>query len=426
MNKNNNLVPKLRFPEFVNEEEWDNCQLQNIVVEFIVPMRDKPKDLTGEIPWCRIEDFNGMYLSGSKTKQGVSRSTIKEMNLKVYPVNTLLVSCSADLGRCAITIKELITNQTFIGLVPNIDKTKVEFLYYLMINNKDRLNALSSGTTISYLSRQQFENLKVKIPNVVEQQKIASCLSSLDELIAAHTDKLEALKDHKKGLMQQLFPAEGETVPKLRFKEFENDGEWVEKTIGDFIKSHKGGAPLTPSDFVTMSESEVIPKKAIGEGMWLKIEAPVYCSEKFYKNNEQSIVDNTYLITTLRDLVPSGPNIGYIVKYNNSKKYILAQGVYGLKIKNNLFPDFLIHFSNTKKYRKMVNKIMVGSTQVHIRNGEFFKVKLNIPVNLIEQQKIANFLSSIDDEIAAQAQKIDRLKEHKKGLMQGLFPVINE
>lgn len=426
MNKQTNkLIPELRFPEFLDKGEWVIKSLDKVVDDFIVPMRDKPKKLDGEIPWCRIEDFDGMYLSCSKSNQGVSVETVKEMNLKVYPVNTLLVSCSADLGRCAITQKALVTNQTFIGLVPDMEKVNTVYLYYVLSNSRNELNARSSGTTISYLSRQQFEKFEIIIPKPKEQQKIASCLSSLDEEITAQYQKLDALKTHKKGLMQNLFPQEGETVPKYRFPEFVKDGEWVAKSLGDFIKSHKGGASLTPSDFVTNSIYEIIPKKAIAEGMWLNIENPTYCTEEFYYNNKQSVVDKTYLITTLRDLVPTGPNIGHIVKYNNGKKYILAQGVYGIKLRDTLISDFLIHFSNTNKYRKLVNAIMVGSTQVHIRNGDFFKIPIYVPSRKEEQQKIADCLSTLEILITAQVEKIEQLKLHKKGLMQGLFPKVN-
>jgi len=204
-------VPKLRFKEFEKDGEWEEKLLDEIVNEFIVPMRNKPQKLDGEIPWCRIEDFNGIYLSESKSNQGVTLETVKDMNLKIYPINTLLVSCSADLGRCAITKQPLITNQTFIGLVPDFNKVDVLYLYYVMTNSSNELNAKSSGTTISYLSRQQFEKFKIFLPpknknNNREQQKIASCLSSLDELIVAQTEKIEQLKLHKKGLMQGLFP----------------------------------------------------------------------------------------------------------------------------------------------------------------------------------------------------------------------------
>jgi type I restriction enzyme S subunit len=217
------------------------------------------------------------------------------------------------------------------------------------------------------------------------------------------------------------------TIPQLRFPEFKDAEEWGTFSIGDYIESYRGGAPLTPADFVPYSDYEVIPKKAINEGSWLKMdkENPTYCTEHFYFDNQESVVDSTYLITTLRDLVPSGPNIGYIVKYIGNKKYILAQGVYGLKPKETIIPDFLIHFSNTIRYRKLVNSIMVGSTQVHIRNGDFLKLPINIPLQN-EQQKIADSLSSLDDFISAQSQKLETLKAHKKGLMQQLFPVEGE
>lgn len=214
-------------------------------------------------------------------------------------------------------------------------------------------------------------------------------------------------------------------LPRLRFPEFQED--WKIAKIGDFVESYKGGAPLTPSDFVPYSDYEVIPKKAISEDMWLKIdiEKPTYCKENFYKENPQSVVDNTYLITTLRDLVPSGPSIGYIVKYKSNKKYILAQGVYGLKPKKTINSDFLIHFSKTGKYRKMMQSVMVGSTQVHIRNSDYLDLPIYVPI-LAEQQKIADCLTSLDEIITAQSQKVDALQVYKKGLMQNLFPAEGE
>ena len=220
---------------------------------------------------------------------------------------------------------------------------------------------------------------------------------------------------------------ENNKVPRLRFPEFRGVGDWEPHKINDFIESYKGGASLTPKDFELKSDCEVIPKKAICAGGWLKINAEdvTYCSEVFFKKNKQSVVDSTYLITTLRDLVPSGPSIGHIVKYTENKKYILAQGVYGLKPKKLFSSDFLIHFSNTGQYRKLVNSVMVGSTQVHIRNGDFLQLPIYAP-SPREQQKIADCLSSLDDLITAQTQKLAHLKTHKKGLMQQLFPAEGE
>ncbi|MGP2655575.1 restriction endonuclease subunit S [Malaciobacter sp. WC5094] len=184
---------------------WEEKKLKSFILNFIVPMRDKPKDLTGNIPWCRIEDFDGKYLFNSKSKQGVSNTVVEKMNLKIYPINTLLVSCSADLGRCAIVKKELITNQTFIGLVPNQNLVDVEFLYYIMKLSSNRLSALSSGTTIAYLSRKEFENFKTRLPSLEEQTKIANFLSSIDTKIEQNQKALEKIKEFKKALLQQMF-----------------------------------------------------------------------------------------------------------------------------------------------------------------------------------------------------------------------------
>lgn len=183
---------------------WDVVQLKRIISEFIVPMRDKPTALTGPIPWCRIEDFDGKYLKKSLSNQGVDLNTVSKMNLKIFPVNTLLVSCSANLGRCAIVKQKLVTNQTFIGLVPS-DRIDVEFLYYKMSREDKNLNNMATGTTISYLSREQFENYEILIPtSKAEQTAISNILSDCDSEIAALEEKRDKYKEIKQGMMQQL------------------------------------------------------------------------------------------------------------------------------------------------------------------------------------------------------------------------------
>jgi type I restriction enzyme S subunit len=198
---------EIRFKDEDGKEfpEWEEKILSEIISNFIVPMRDKPKELDGGIPWCRIEDFVGKYLEKSKSNQGVSVDTVKMMNLKIFPINTLLVSCSANLGFCAIVKTPLITNQTFIGLVPNMALIDVEFLYYTMRLSARKLNTLSSGTTISYLSREQFEKFSISVPSILEQKKIAAFLSSIDDKIEKNKEQIRKTELWKKGLLQQMF-----------------------------------------------------------------------------------------------------------------------------------------------------------------------------------------------------------------------------
>ena len=156
-------------------DAWELAKLGDRSTLF-VPMRDKPKKFDGDIPWLRIEDFDGKYVTHSKSNQKVSLETIKEMKLRVYPVGTVLCSCSATIGAYAITARELITNQTFIGIYPNNDLDK-EFLYYYLNTQTNNLIKIGSGTTILYISREKFEEFPIILPPLQEQQKIASILS---------------------------------------------------------------------------------------------------------------------------------------------------------------------------------------------------------------------------------------------------------
>lgn len=197
------LTGKRRLPGFSGE--WETRQLKSVVRDFIVPMRDKPKIFSGQIPWCRIEDFDGKYLTESKSGQHVEDSTVRGMNLKVYPTGTLLVSCSADLGHCAIVGCPLVSNQTFIGLVVDASLASNEFFYYYMTFKADELNNLSSGTTISYLSREKFELFDVRIPpNKKEQTAIATILSDMDADLETLEQKRDKTKAIKQGMMQEL------------------------------------------------------------------------------------------------------------------------------------------------------------------------------------------------------------------------------
>ena len=197
------LTGKKRLPGFSGE--WEASPLRRFVRQFIVPMRDKPKRFAGDIPWCRIEDFDDMYLTGSKSGQCVDVETIHAMNLKVYPAGTLLVSCSADLGRCAIVAHPLVSNQTFIGLELDETVSSNLFFYYFMTSRAEELNNLSSGTTISYLSREQFEEFIVFVPlDRQEQTAIAAILSNMDAEIAALEARLAKARQLKQGMMQEL------------------------------------------------------------------------------------------------------------------------------------------------------------------------------------------------------------------------------
>lgn len=185
--------------------EWD---VLNLVAHtsMLTPMRDRPENLDGPIPWVRIEDFEGKYIESSKAGLGVSMKTVKEMNLKVYPVGTILCTSSCIMGKCAIVSRELVSNQRFIGIIPDqtTDKT---YLYYLMTSNAERMNFLSTDALQANLSRSAFEHLKVQFPPYSEQQEIAAYLDDkcekIDELILKKQQYLTEIENYKKSLIYE-------------------------------------------------------------------------------------------------------------------------------------------------------------------------------------------------------------------------------
>lgn len=185
--------------------EWE---VLNLVAHtsMLTPMRDRPENLGGSIPWVRIEDFDGKYIEASKAGLGVSMETVKEMNLKVYPVGTVLCTSSCIMGKCAIASRELVSNQRFIGIIPDrtTDRT---YLYYLMTSNAERMNFLSTGALQANLSRSAFEHLKVQFPPYSEQQEIAAYLDDkcerIDALISKKQQYLTEIENYKKSLIYE-------------------------------------------------------------------------------------------------------------------------------------------------------------------------------------------------------------------------------
>lgn len=186
---------------------WQTVRL-GWVAETIVPQRDKPVDLSGPIPWLRIEDFNGKYLGTSKSGQGVTEAQVARMPLRVFPKNTVVCSCSCTMGATAIAANDLVTNQTFIGLVPDKAAIIPDFLFYVMQAMQERLQSQASGAIQQYLSRDEFRNLRFALPPLDEQRRIAEFLDDqvarIDEIVAARSAQRTLLAEEYSVVMRQL------------------------------------------------------------------------------------------------------------------------------------------------------------------------------------------------------------------------------
>ena len=197
---------------------------------------------------------------------------------------------------------------------------------------------------------------------------------------------------------------------------------WSLEKFGNLITDKKGGASIKPSQF-SDSGISVIPKGGVVRGGFLKIEKKdiQYCPIEFLSSHKSNCVDQNFLVVVLRDLVPSGPNLGLIIKIPVRDNYILAQGTYGFRtISNKCNKSYLVHYSNSDSYRILMQKNMVGSTQVFIRSSRLWELEIPLPP-LPEQKAIAQVLSDTDALIQALQEKINKKRAIKQGAMQQLL-----
>jgi type I restriction enzyme S subunit len=250
------------------------------------------------------------------------------------------------------------------------------------------------------------------LPYPAEQQKIAECLSSVDELLAAQALKVDALKTHKKGLMQQLFPREGETQPRLRFSEFQNAGEWAVRTMGGLASFSSGG---TPSKDNPKYWNGSIPWVSASSMYDLVIERADYYVTPLAIGNGTRIAKKGAILILVRGsmLFKRVPICiaGVDVAFN--------QDVKALDVEASIDTGFLLYQLSAFQARFPINETGIGAGKIELEHLKGFE--LFIP-DTHEQHRIASCLSRLDALITAETQKHEALKSLKKGLMQQLFP----
>lgn len=284
---------------------------------------------------------------------------------------------------------------------------------------EDFVSEKGDGSVRVRIYYKDLARLKLALPSFPEQQKIADCLNSVDALIAAQGLKVDALKAHKKGLMQQLFPhpervkngikIPAETQPRLRFPEFEGAREWEPRTVGSVCTSFSGGTPNTSNPEFYGGDIPFIRSAEIG-----KETTELFLTRTGLENSAAKLVKKGDVLVALYGANSGDVAIGRIAGAINQAILCLRPSGNGA---------FLSHFLTHRKDWIITKYIQGGQGNL---SGEIVKsIGLVFP-SPTEQHRIAAFLTSLDDFIAAETRKLDTIKTHKKGLMQQLFPQIVE
>ncbi len=388
------LTPKVRFPEF-RGQKWVKRPLEDVA-----PFQrgfDLPSDLVrpGKIPVVYSNGVQKYHDVGMATAPGLvtGRSgTIGKLHFiedgDYWPHNTSL----------------WVTD--FKGNVPR-------FIYYLY--DSIGMGRFASGSGVPTLNRNDVHAFCSPIPeSPAEQHRIASCLSSLDDLIAAERQKLDALKDHKQGLMQHLFPREGEPRPRLRFPEFRDAREWDATMLGVLSEVVRGGSPRPIDGFLTTA----------ADGLnWLKI-GDVDKEAKYVTRTAEKVrreaLSKTRVVSPGDLILSNSMSFGrpYILQIETC----IHDGWIAItRIATQADRDFLFYLIASPGSQGYFVDNAAGSGVQNLNADIIKALPVCLPA-LAEQHRIASCLSSLDDLIATQRDKLEVLKTHKKGLMQQLFP----
>lgn len=402
------VVPALRFPEFRWMNEWEENKLNSLC--YIINGK------------CNAQD----HVEGGKYPLFDRSAIVKYSNDYLYDCEAIIIPGEGVKFAPKYYIGKFNLHQRAYALKDF--SCNGRFLFYCMEYYSGLLAIKAVKSTVLSLRLPILQNFLLYIPNNnAEQQKIANCLSSLDELIEATAQKVEALKEHKKGLMQRLFPAEGKNVPDLRFPEFQGASAWEEKRLGDVveIKGRIGFRGYTTKDIVEQGDGAIsLSPTNIADNGILNFEKSTYISWEKYEESPEIQLKKGYIV-----LVKTGSSYGKsaLVKELPTKTTVNPQIVV-LKPEEGINEHFISALISHSMVQRQIKCAVVGGAIPTLSQESISKFDILYPKKTShkpsEQEKIADCLSSLDELIEATSRKVEILKEHKKGLMQQLFPKI--
>lgn len=407
-NDDKKYIPALRFPEFLNDEKWKIVN-GNELFESIV---NKKHD--SNLPVLAITQENGA-VPRDTINYNVIVSDKSIEGYKVVEIGDFIISLRSFQGGIEYSRYKGICSPAYIILRKRSDNICNDFYRFYfkshqyIQNLNSKIEGIRDGKMISY---KQFSDIKIPFPHPIEQKKVADCLSSLDKHIDATKLRLEQLKEHKKGLMQRLFPAKGKTIPELRFSEFQNDDEWKSVSLGDIttVVNKRNKSNRTLPVYSINNINGFVPQSIQFEGM--DSEARGYDITAYKIVGRHTFAYN-----------PARINVGSI-GYSGELKDILISSLYVcFKTIDDIDDNFLMCYFNSYLFNQAVESNVEGGIRSYLFYENFSRIKLIIPT-LNEQKRIASFIMGINNIIKETETKITLLETYKKGLQQQLFPRI--
>ncbi|WP_261698049.1 restriction endonuclease subunit S [Staphylococcus equorum] len=408
-------IPELRFPEF--SSEWIEKRLGDIG-EFKNGLNKDKTEFGFGVPFVNLNDvFSNIPI----VKENLSLVNANDKEIKDYNLvqgDTLFIRSSVKPSGVGLT--KVIINNDFINTVysgfliryRNFEKYNIDnnFKKYIFNSKSVRKQVIRQSTSSANtnINQEELKLIKINMPPTVEQQKIGEFFSKLDRQIELEEQKLEKLEEQKKGYMQKIFSQE------LRFKDENGNDypEWKEEKLNNVLEKIIDNRGKTPENNAT----EIYPILEVNSlgNYYPKYKKVVkFVSEETYKTwFREHLKVNDVLFSTVG-------NTG-IVSLMDNNKAVIAQNIVGLRLNYENEAAFLYYLLSYWENQKKVKQIQMGAVQPSVKVSQFKYLKFFFPVK-DEQRKISVFLTKFDKVFENQSNKIEILKERKKGFLQKMF-----
>ncbi len=387
-------------------KRYDFGALATKIVGGGTPSRKVPEYWNGKIPWATVKDLTGTYLT--ETEESISEKGLAESASNLIPTQTVIIATRMALGKAVVYDKDVAINQDLKAVFPkkNLDW---QYLLHWYQSRAKYIESMGSGSTVKGVRLEDLKIIPIILPPLPEQKKIASILTSVDDVIEKTEAQTSKLQDLKKGMMTELLT---KGIGHTEFKDSpigKIPVSWKRHDLGELISKIIGGG--TPS--------RKVPEYWNGKIPWATIKDLTETYPKFTEEN----ISKKGLVESASNLIPANTIIiatrmalGKVVVFD--KDVAINQDLKAIFPKKNLNNEFLLHWYQSQS--NYIDSMGSGSTVKGIRLEDLKQIPINLPP-LSEQKEIASILTSIGNNIESKQNKLTQIKSLKKALMNDLL-----
>lgn len=340
--------------------------------------------------------------------------------IKLQKGDIVIAMSGATTGKVAIVRddKTYYQNQR-VGKFSRTGKVNYSYLSTIVSSEKfiRELYKLLTASAQPNASPSDIDSISIPLPKQEkEQEAIASYFNNLDNLIHTSTKEIELLKQTKQGCLQSMFPQEGETTPRVRFKGFTD--EWSVVKMGDVCTTYSGLSGKTKDDFGRGDSKYITFLNVLNNA---SIDTSILENVQVNIGERQNAVHKGDILFNTSSETPEEVGLCSVMESDLPNTY-LNSFCFGIRLTTeNINPKCLAYILRSQTGRKIMSILAQGATRYNLSKRGFNQIELLLPKEISEQNQIAEYFSNLDKQISIQEQRLEKLKQIKSACLKNMF-----